>query len=159
MHCEFGGQRTPAFEWLYMRDLEEVEDGRVELHGPDSDTVEPGGQLPLGIVIEVAGRKMQADFEPVLERQVHTFTNEAQGIWHMGQRDINWLRISNGAFKAGFRLEHIGKLLHAKDHDEYSKPGQGPVKLYTKRRRARIAQARAGRIRRPRCAPRRHDGR
>ena len=133
MQCEFGGQRTPAFEWLYMRDLDEVEDGRVELHGPDSDSVEPGGQLPLGIVIEVAGRKMQADFEPVLERQVHTFTNEAQGIWHMGQRDINWLRISKGAAKAGFKLEHIGKLLHAKYHDEYSNIlDKVQVKLYTK---------------------------
>ncbi len=120
MHSEFGGQRTPAFEWLRMRELDEVEDGLVQVEGPDIDTLAPGGKLPLGIVIEVAGRKMQADFEPVLERQVHTFINEAQGIWHMGQRDINWVRISNGAFKAGFRLEHIGKLLHAKYHDEYS---------------------------------------
>jgi acetyl-CoA synthase len=120
MHSEFGGQRTPAFEWLRMRELDEVEDGLVRVEGPDIDTVEPGGKLPLGILVEVAGRKMQTDFEPVLERQVHTFINEAQGIWHMGQRDINWVRISNGAFKAGFRLEHIGKLLHAKYHDEYS---------------------------------------
>jgi acetyl-CoA synthase len=132
MQSEFGGQRTPAFEWLYMRELDEIEDGRVELHGPDNDTVEDGGQLPLGIVIEVAGRKMQADFEPVLERQVHTFLNEAQGIWHMGQRDINWLRISKGAAKAGFKLEHIGKLLHAKYHDEYSNIlDKVQVKLYT----------------------------
>jgi acetyl-CoA synthase len=132
MQCEFGGQRTPGFEWLRMRELDEVEDGVVVLEGPDNDTVEPGGKLPLGIVIEVAGRKMQADFEPVLERQVHSFINEAQGIWHMGQRDINWLRISNGAAKAGFRLEHIGKLLHAKYHDEYSNIlDKVQVKLYT----------------------------
>jgi acetyl-CoA synthase len=132
MHCEFGGQRTPAFEWLYTRELDEVEDGRVEVEGPDVDTVEPGGKLPLGIVVEVAGRKMQTDFEPVLERQVHTFLNEAQGIWHMGQRDINWLRISNAAAEAGFKLEHIGKLLHAKYHDEYSNIlDKVQVKLYT----------------------------
>ncbi len=132
MHCEFGGQRTPAFEWLRMRELDEVEDGRVELEGPDVDTVEPGGKLPLGILVEVAGRKMQVDFEPVLERQVHTFLNEAQGIWHMGQRDINWLRISNSAAHAGFKLEHIGKLLHAKYHDEYSNIlDKVQVKIYT----------------------------
>ena len=132
MHCEFGGQRTPAFEWLRMRELDEVEDGRVELHGPDSDTVEAGGQLPLGIVIEVAGRKMQADFEPVLERQVHTFINEAQGIWHMGQRDINWMRISKGAAGAGFKLQHVGKLLHAKYHEGYSNIlDKVQVKIYT----------------------------
>jgi len=90
------------------------------VEGRDVDSLEEGGQLPLGIVIEVAGRKMQPDFEPVLERQVHTFMNEAQGLWHMGQRDISWIRISKDAFKAGFRLKHIGKLLHGLYHDQYS---------------------------------------
>ncbi|MHC4173907.1 MAG: acetyl-CoA decarbonylase/synthase complex subunit alpha/beta [Planctomycetota bacterium] len=120
MYCEFGGQRTPAFEWIRMRDISEVEDGKVEVEGSDVDSVQTGGRMPLGIIVEVAGRKMQADFEPVLERQIHTFMNEAQGLWHMGQRDINWIRISNDAAKAGFKLEHIGKLLHAKFHDQYS---------------------------------------
>jgi len=120
MHCEFGGQRTPAFEWLRMRDISEVKDASVEVKGADVDSLEAGGKLPLGIIVEVAGRKMQPDFEPVLERHIHTFMNEAQGLWHMGQRDINWIRISKDAAKAGFKLEHIGKLLHAKLHDEYS---------------------------------------
>jgi len=120
MQCEFGGQRTPAFEWLTLRDMADVEDGKVEVEGRDVDSLEEGGQLPLGIVIEVAGRKMQPDFEPVLERQVHTFMNEAQGLWHMGQRDISWIRISKDAFKTGFRLKHIGKLLHGLYHDKYS---------------------------------------
>jgi acetyl-CoA synthase len=120
MHCEFGGQRTPSFEWLRMRDISEVEDGSVEVRGSDVDSLEVGGKLPLGIIVEVAGRKMQPDFEPVLERHIHMFMNEAQGLWHMGQRDINWIRISKDAAKAGFKLEHIGKLLHAKFHDDYS---------------------------------------
>jgi len=120
MHCEFGGQRTPAFEWLRMRQMDEVEDGKVAIEGVDVDSLEAGGKMPLGIIVEVAGRKMQADFEPVLERQVHTFLNEAQGLWHMGQRDINWVRISKDAFKAGFRLEHVGKLLHAMLHEHFS---------------------------------------
>jgi acetyl-CoA synthase len=76
--------------------------------------------MPLGVVVEVAGRKMQADFEPVLERQIHTFMNEAQGLWHMGQRNNNWIRISKDAAEAGFKLEHIGKLLHAMYHEQYS---------------------------------------
>ena len=120
MHCEFGGQRTPAFEWLRMLDISEVEDGKIEVVGPDVDSVETGGQMPLGIVIEVAGRKMQTDFEPVLERQAHTFMNEAQGLWHMGQRDIIWVRISKDAAKAGFKLEHIGHILHAMYHDHFA---------------------------------------
>jgi len=132
MHCEFGGQRTPAFEWLTMKDTDEVEDGRVEVIGPNVDSVEAEGKLPLGILIEVAGRKMQPDFEPVLERQTHTFLNEAHGIWHMGQRDINWMRISKEAAAAGLKLEHFGKLLHAKFHEQYSRiVDKVQVRIYT----------------------------
>jgi acetyl-CoA synthase len=132
MFCEFGGNRTPAFEWLRMCDISDVEDGKIEVIGPEIDTLEPGGQLPLGIVVEVAGRKMQSDFEPVLERQTHTLLNEAQGIWHMGQRNINWVRISQAAYDAGFRLEHIGSILHAMLHDRFSSiVDKVQVKIYT----------------------------
>jgi len=132
MFCEFGGNRTPAFEWLRLRDSAEVKDGDVEVIGPEVDTLEPGGRLPLAIVVDVAGRKMQSDFEPVLERQTHTFLNEAQGIWHMGQRNIIWVRIAQTAFDAGFRLEHFGKILHAMLHDQYSSiVDKVQVKIYT----------------------------
>jgi len=144
MHSEFGGQRTPAFEWLRMRDISEVEDGTVEVIGPDIDSLAEGGKLPLGIIVEIAGRKMQEDFEPVLERQIHSFLNEAQGIWHMGQRDINWVRISKDAAKAGFTLEHIGKLLHAKFHDEYSSiVDKVQVKIYTDEKQVVALRAQA----------------
>jgi acetyl-CoA synthase len=132
MYCEFGGNRTPAFEWFNTLDSAAVEDGKIEVIGPDVDSVKEGGKLPLGIVVEGAGRKMQPDFEPVLERQVHTFINEAQGIWHMGQRDMNWMRISKDAFKAGFRVAHFGHILHAMYHEKYSNIlDKVQVKLYT----------------------------
>lgn len=132
MYCEFGGNRTPAFEWLTALETEQVKDGLIEVIGPEIDSVSEGGQLPLGIVVEVSGRKMQSDFEPVLERQIHTFINEAQGVWHMGQRDINWLRISKNAFKAGFKVKHLGSILHAVYHEQYSNiVDKVQVKLYT----------------------------
>ena len=112
MHIEFGGQRTPAFEWLHMVDLSTIEDGKVTIVGADAEArYQKGGQMPLGVVIEVGGRKMQKDFEPVLERKIHHFINEAQGIWHMGQRDQNWFRISINALKDGFVLKHFGDIL------------------------------------------------
>ncbi|MHC5096444.1 MAG: acetyl-CoA decarbonylase/synthase complex subunit alpha/beta, partial [Planctomycetota bacterium] len=52
--------------------------------------------------------------------QTHTFLNEAQGIWHMGQRNITGVRISKAATEAGFRLKHLGSILHAMLHDQYS---------------------------------------
>jgi acetyl-CoA synthase len=75
--------------------------------------------MDLGIVIKVAGRQMQQDFEPVLERQIHYFVNGASGIQHVGQRDIAWIRISNGAADKGFNLEHFGKILHARFHEDF----------------------------------------
>lgn len=110
---EFGGQKTPAFEWVRMREMEDIEDNKVIIK-PDNwkELYEKGGRLPLGILIEAAGRKMQKDFESVIERKIHSDINEAQGVWHMGQRDVNWVRISNAAKNAGFTLEHLG-ILHS----------------------------------------------
>jgi acetyl-CoA synthase len=120
MHCEMGGQRTPAFEFCTMLDMDQVKDGRVELFGPDLGDVPEGGRMPLAIWVEVAGRKMQPDFEPILERQIHRFLNEAQGIFHMGQRDTIWVRVSKQAKAAGLKLEHFGTILHAMLHEQYS---------------------------------------
>jgi len=114
---EFGGQRTPAFEWVRTKEMEEIEDNKVIIVGDNwQETFEKGGKMPLGIVIEVAGRKMQKDFESIIERKIHHNINEAQGLWHMGQRDINWIRISNAAKSAGITLEHIGVILNTMTH-------------------------------------------
>jgi len=119
MHVEFGGKYSTAFEYLRTRPMDEVVDGKIELVGPDADSVEVGAAMPLGILVEVAGRKMQADFEPILERQIHSYMNHAQGIFHMGQRDLVWIRIGKEAFAAGFRIKHLGEMLHAKLLDDY----------------------------------------
>lgn len=147
MHCQFGGQKTPAFEWLTMKDSSDVEDGRIEIFGPGIDTLEEGGQLPLGIVVEISGRKMQEDFEPVLERQIHSFINEAQGLWHMGQRDIIWVRISKDAAKAGLKLEHIGSILHAMLHEQYSNIlDKVQVKIFTEEKKVLELQKQAANV-------------
>ncbi len=109
---EFGGQKTPAFEWVRMMEASEIEDEKVEVIGTDwRIRYEQGGKMPLGIIVNVAGKKMQKDFEPVIERQIHTFINEAEGLWHIGQRDINWIRISKKAKEAGISLEHLGLII------------------------------------------------
>ena len=119
MFVQFGGKYSTAFEYLKMRKMDEIEDGKIEVIGPEIDSMTEGGSAPLGIVIEVAGRKMNVDFEPILERQVHRFLNYAMGVFHMGQRDMNWVRISKDARKAGFKICHFGDILVAKLHDEY----------------------------------------
>jgi acetyl-CoA synthase len=119
MRVEFGGKDSRAFEYLYMTDLENVTDGKIEIVGPDFEDVEDQGSMDLGIVVEVAGRQMQQDFEPVLERQIHYFINGASGIQHIGQRDITWIRVATAAAEKGFNLEHFGKILHARFHADF----------------------------------------
>ncbi|MBI5653258.1 MAG: CO dehydrogenase/CO-methylating acetyl-CoA synthase complex subunit beta [Chloroflexi bacterium] len=116
---EMGGKKSRCFEYLYSAPMEKVEDGKVTVLGPDLDSIPDGGFMDMGIVAEVAGRKMQEDFEPVLERQIHHFVNGASGIQHVGQRDITWIRVSKAAFEKGFRLGDIGKILHARYHADF----------------------------------------
>ncbi|MBI4319555.1 MAG: CO dehydrogenase/CO-methylating acetyl-CoA synthase complex subunit beta [Chloroflexi bacterium] len=132
LRVEFGGKRSTCFEFLRMRDSEEVEDGKITLEGPDLDEVPDGSAMPLGIVLDVAGRKMEKDFEPVLERQIHHFVNGAEGVQHIGQRDITWIRIAKGSADKGFRLKHIGEILRARMLGEFSAIIQKvQVRLYT----------------------------
>jgi acetyl-CoA synthase len=119
MRIEFGGKRSRAFEYLQMVPLDEITDGKIELVGPNFDEIEPQGSMDLGIVVQVAGRQMQEDFEPVLERQIHYFINGASGVQHIGQRDIAWIRISNSAVDKGLDLEDFGKILHARFHSDF----------------------------------------
>jgi acetyl-CoA synthase len=119
MRIEFGGKQSRAFEYLRMMPLDEVEDHKIELIGPGFEDVPEEGAMDLGIIVEVAGRKMQEDFEPVLERQIHYFVNGASGIQHIGQRDIAWIRISKSAVEKGFELKHFGEILYARMHADF----------------------------------------
>jgi len=120
MHVQFGFKYSHAVEYVHMVDGGEIQDGSIELAGPDIDSVEPGGAMPLAIEVLVSGRKMQRDFEGILERQIHRWTSHAMGFMHTGQRDQIWCRVSKKAFAAGLRLCHLGVILHAKLHDEYA---------------------------------------
>ena len=134
IYLECGGGRTQAVEWVTSMSIAEIADGRVEVIGPDLDQLTPPAQLPLAIVAEVAGRKMQEDFEPILERQIHHLINYAQGIMHIGQRDIAWLRVGKAAVDKGFRLADIGRILHARFHQDFGAIfDKVQVKIYTEK--------------------------
>jgi acetyl-CoA synthase len=118
-YFEAGGGRTPSFELLKMRPEEQVKDGAIMVIGPDVDRLPEGAQTPLAILVDVFGKRMQEDFESVMERRIHLYLNFAEGVWHTGQRNMNWLRLSKKAFRAGFRLEHLGRILVTKLKEEF----------------------------------------
>ncbi|MBN4065555.1 CO dehydrogenase/CO-methylating acetyl-CoA synthase complex subunit beta, partial [Desulfocapsa sp. AH-315-G09] len=132
LFMECGGGRTPGVEVLISKEMDEIEDGLVTLEGVDISDLERGQNVPLGILVEVAGREMQSDFEPILERQFHHLMNYIQGIMHMGQRNIMWLRIGTAAVEKGFSFKHLGTVLHGKLHQEFGAiVDKIQVKLFT----------------------------
>ncbi|MBE3574946.1 MAG: CO dehydrogenase/CO-methylating acetyl-CoA synthase complex subunit beta [Firmicutes bacterium] len=144
-YFEAGGGRSPAFELVESAPMEEVEDGRITLIGPDLDQVPEGSVLPLGILVRVAGRKMQEDFEPVLERRIHYFINYAEGAWHTAQRDLVWVRISKKSQQRGLRIRHFGDILYTQFKSEFlSVVDKVEVTLITEEARVRelLTQAR-----------------
>jgi len=142
-YLEMGGGKTHAFELLRKKEAKEVEDGKIEVIGQEIDDVEFGSRLPLGIVVDVAGSKMQEDFEPILERQIHNFINGAEGILHMGSRDVNWIRISKAAREKGFKLSHLGEIIRSKLLADYSAiVDKVQVKIYTDQ--AKVDELREG---------------
>jgi acetyl-CoA synthase len=145
LRVEFGGKGGVCFELLSMKDPDEIEDGKFTVVGPDIDSFEEGSRVPLAIVVDVAGRKLQKDFEPVLERQIHHFVNGAEGIQHVGQRDITWIRFSKGAAGKGFTLKHIGDIIHTNLHNSFGAiVDKVQVTIYTEEAKVRelIEQAR-----------------
>jgi acetyl-CoA synthase len=134
LYLEIGGGKTQCTELTKMADMNEIEDGEVELIGPDVTDIKKGDRLPLGIYVQVAGRQMQTDFEPILERQIHHLINYAQGLMHIGQRDIAWIRVGDQAIEKGFTLKDIGTILHAKFHQDFGNIlDKVKVILYTKK--------------------------
>jgi acetyl-CoA synthase len=132
IYLECGGGRTQMVEWVTSKAMDEVEDGHVEVIGKNIADIEPGSKLPMAICVEVAGREMQEDYEPILERQIHHLLNYAQGVMHIGQRDIAWIRVSKQAIEKGFELSHIGAILHAKLHQDFGRIfDKLQVKIYT----------------------------
>ncbi len=119
LFLEMGGGKTQCTELCKMGEMNDIDDGKVEVIGKDVTDIKKGDRLPLGIYVQVAGREMQLDFEPILERQIHHLINYAQYVMHIGQRDISWIRVSKNAVDSGFTLKGIGTILHAKLHQDF----------------------------------------
>jgi len=135
LYLEMGGGKTQMTELVRIADMNAIEDGKVIVKGPDVKDIKKGDTLPMGVFVQVAGREMEEDFEPILERQIHHLINYAQGIMHIGQRDISWVRVGDGAIEKGFTLKDIGTILHAKLHQDFGRIfDKLQVTLYTEKK-------------------------
>ncbi len=119
MQVEVDGSRKDCFELVVTKDASEIEDHKITVEGPEMDEIPVGSKISLSYTVEVAGKSMQPDFEPVFERKIHQFLNCVEGLMHTGQRDMIRIRVSKADFEAGFRFKHIGEVLYAKIKSEF----------------------------------------
>lgn len=113
MYVELGGPKVDRkFELFRVRPLDEVEDEKIEIIGPDLKDMEEGKSYPFGILIEAAGKDMEELFEGVMERRIHEYCNYVQGFMHLNQRYDIWCRVSKRSVQKGFdTLKWLGKVL------------------------------------------------
>ena len=119
LYIEFGGPKVAQkFELATLKSPEEIEDGKVEIIGPDISELQPyddatgtGGSYPIAILVDVAGAELDKDAEAIIERRIHMFTNMTEGWYHMNQRQDTWMRLSKDCAAKGFNsLKELGEI-------------------------------------------------
>ncbi|MDD1695056.1 MAG: CO dehydrogenase/CO-methylating acetyl-CoA synthase complex subunit beta [Methanoregula sp.] len=114
MQVELGGPHVPEkFEIVRVRPANEIEDGIIRIIGTDISGMEEGKHYPIGIVVEIAGAKVETDLEGVVERRIHEYSNYIEGFMHLNQRYDIWIRLSKKSFKKGLTsFRFIGEVMH-----------------------------------------------
>ncbi len=114
MYVELGGPKMEAkFEVVKSRPLDEIEDGKITVIGPDLNELEAEKSHPFGIWIDVAGKEVEEELEGVIERRIHEFCNFIEGFMHLNQRYDIWIRLSKKSFEKGLNsFKLIGKVLY-----------------------------------------------
>ncbi len=117
MKVEFWSAKNTTCELVLMKKPDEIEDHKIVIDGPDIDSGDV--EYALATCIYVAGKKMQADFESVIERKIHAWFNYMEGVMHTGQRNQFRIRISKDAYDKGLRLTHFAEVLYHMISDEF----------------------------------------
>ena len=119
MQVEFSSHKAPTCELVQTCNADDIEDHKITIVGKDLDELEQGQTFALATYVQVAGAKMQPDFEPVIERKIHAWYNYMEGVMHTGQRNQIRVRVSKAAYEAGLRLTHFAEVLYNMIMDEF----------------------------------------
>jgi len=114
MQVEFGGPSVKQkFELAKVKPMDEIEDGKINIIGPDIKDMKEGGAYPLGILVEAAGTKLDQGLEGVIERRIHGYLNYIEGFMHLNQRYDIWIRLGKKSYQKGLNsFEPIGQVLY-----------------------------------------------
>ena len=119
MQIEVDGSRKDCFELVVTKTPPRSRITKSSSKAPSWMSWTCGSKISLSYTVEVAGKNMQPDFEPVSSVRSTSSLNCVEGLMHTGQRDMIRVRISKADFEAGFRFRHIGEVLYAKIKSEF----------------------------------------
>ncbi|MGC9517529.1 MAG: CO dehydrogenase/CO-methylating acetyl-CoA synthase complex subunit beta [Methanomicrobiales archaeon] len=117
MFVELAGPKSVGAELVQVED--NVEDGKIEIIGPELSEMTQGEIYPFGILIEIQGETLEKELEGVIERRTHELCNYVKGFMHLNQRDQIWCRVSTEAHDSGFKFEHLAKTLSTLFKEEF----------------------------------------
>ena len=113
-YVEFDSDHSKTAELVTMKSADEIEDHKITILGPEvPETSDDLIRMSIATLVDVAGAKMQPDFEPVIERKIHTWYNYMEGVMHTGQRNLLRIRISKSSWERGLRLKDFGEVLYS----------------------------------------------
>jgi acetyl-CoA decarbonylase/synthase complex subunit beta len=98
---EMGGPKADGFELSLATRMDQIQDGTVNVIGPDLKEIKEGSTIPFGMIFKVGGEKVEKDLESIIERRNHSLLSYINGLMHLNQRYDIWMRLGKGLQKKG----------------------------------------------------------
>jgi len=98
---EMGGPKADGFELSLATRMDQIQDGTVNVIGPDLKEIKEGSTIPFGMIFKVGGEKVEKDLESIIERRNHSLLSYISGLMHLNQRYDIWMRLGKSLQKKG----------------------------------------------------------
>jgi acetyl-CoA decarbonylase/synthase complex subunit beta len=98
---ELGGPKTDGFELTLAAPMDQIQDGKVTVIGPEPSEIKEGSTIAFGMIFKVGGEKVEKDLESIIERRNHALLSFISGFMHLNQRYDIWLRMGKSLQKKG----------------------------------------------------------
>ena len=99
-HVELGGPKNEYKSYLYMGitdNVDEIEDGKFELIGPDMPEIEPGSSFPVGIDVRAWGEHLTDEYTEYFDRTLNGCWDYIEDVMLINARNTIWIRVGKGA--------------------------------------------------------------
>jgi acetyl-CoA synthase len=125
---EFGGPDAPPSCEVVIA-CGHADDGRTTTTGKDIQELE-GGAHSLSIEVLVSG-DVNFSMEQAIERRIHFALSRTEGVWHSGQRDNSWIRISSSALEKGLTFADLGSNIISEIKEDFPAVAEAVEVVFT----------------------------